>query len=277
MAASSIAVVHLIRKSNSLTPFKEFMTSYKEHEEPLDHDLVLIFKDFEADEDASYLEFLAETDFVRYDFFGDEGLDLGPYVEVSHKLDYQYFCFLNSYSKIECDRWLSHLYDALQMAEKAGIVGATGSWESTGVADPPFPNPHIRTNAFLIAADMMRKIKFIDVSDKDDARFMESGPKSVTRQVIDLGKHPYVVDCNGKYWPADDWPKSATFRSGNQEGLMVSDNRTRAYSSGDNWTREYLFDLAWTGKPSKANPFKRHKIRHRLRRYFENKRPKSTR
>mgnify|MGYP001794187339 CR=1 FL=1 len=271
---SSIAVVHLVRKSNSMEPFRNFLSSYKAHNEPLDHNLVLIFKDFDEEEKAPYLDFLADTEFVSHDFPGDGGLDLGPYFDVCRKLDYEYFCFLNSFSEIQCDNWLSHLYNCLHNSHDAGIVGATGSWESTGAADPPFPNPHIRTNGFIIRAEVMRKINFIEVKTKDDARHMESGQKSITRQIQAMGKQPYVVDRNGTCWAVENWPDSATFRSGDQKALLISDNRTRAFDEGDGWTQEYLSDLAWTGVPSKANPFKRHKLRHRMRRFFEKKRPR---
>lgn len=275
MTGSSIAVVHLVRKSNGREPFRNFISSYKAHKEPLDHDLVLIFKDFNQDEKTPYLDLLAGTDFIPYDFPGDSGLDLGPYIEVSRKLDYTYFCFLNSFSEIQSDHWLTHLYNCLINSQDAGIVGATGSWESTGADDPPFPNPHIRTNGFIISADIMRQIEFIDIRTKDDARHMESGYNGITRQIQNMGKQPYVVDQNGTCWAVNNWHDSATFRSGNQGALLISDNRTRAFEEGDDWTQEYLIDLAWTGKPSKANPFKRHKLRHRLRRFMEKRRPKA--
>ncbi|MCC3304563.1 hypothetical protein [Sneathiella sp. HT1-7] len=275
MAGSSIAVVHLVRKSNGMTPFRNFLSSYKAHHEPLCHDLVLIFKDFEEKEKAPYMELLADTAFVAHDFPGDGGLDLGPYFDVSQKLDYEYFCFLNSFSEIQSDNWLTHLYNCFINNQDAGIVGATGSWESTGADDPPFPNPHIRTNGFIIAADIMRHLEFFEIKTKDDARHMESGHKGITRQVQKMGKLPYIVDRNGTCWPVENWPESATFRSGNQRALLISDNRTRAFDEGDDWAQEYLFDLAWTGKPSKANPFKRHKMRHRLRRFLEKRRSKT--
>jgi len=277
MEKSSVAVVHLVRKSNGLQPFQEFIFSYRQFDDPLDHDLVLIFKDFEHDEKAPYIEYLADTEFISFDFPGDDGLDLGPYIAVSQALDYKYFCFLNSFSVIHSDNWLSFLFRCLKTSEEAGIVGATGSWESTGADDPPFPNPHIRTNGFIISAQIMRQIEFFEIKNKDDARHMESGHKGFTQQIIGLGKKPYVVDRSGKCWTMENWPESMTFRSGNQSGLIISDNRTKAYEEGDSWTKEYLFDLAWTGTPSIANPFKRHKLRHRLRRLFEKKHPQSDR
>ncbi|MFT6556173.1 hypothetical protein [Sneathiella sp.] len=269
----SVAVVHLIRKKNGLKPFQAFLQSYHQHPDPLAHDLVLIFKDFEPGEDAPYLEILKDTHFVRFDYAGDGGLDLDPYIKVSRTLFYPYFCFLNSFSQIDCDRWLSILLSGFEQFPDAGIVGATGSWESSSETDPPFPNPHIRTNAFLIPAAIMAEVTFIDVYDKDTARAVESGVDGLSRQVKGMGKKLYLADNKGGIWAEEDWPKSGIYRSKRQEGLLVRDNRTQAYEQGDNWTKEYLHDLAWTGKPSKANPLKRHKIRHRLRRLFEKKKP----
>tara|TARA_R110000850_G_scaffold96718_5_gene202026 strand:+ start:3740 stop:4576 length:837 start_codon:yes stop_codon:yes gene_type:complete len=273
MKRSSIAVVHLVRKSNGLEPFKNFLSSYVAHKDPLKHDLVIIFKDFNPNEKIAYLEVLNGIEFLSYDFADDIGLDLGPYVEVSRKLNYEYFCFLNSFSEIRCSNWLTYLYNCLQSSQNAGIVGATGSWESSGTNDPPFPNPHIRTNGFIIRSTTMRQIEFTEIRTKDDARYMESGCNSITRQIISMGKQPYVVDCSGVCWSIESWPASATFRCGDQKALLISDNRTKIFDTGDGWTKEYLFDLAWTNAPSKANPFKRQKLRHRLRRFIE----KSTR
>jgi len=269
MKSPSIAVTHLIRKSNGISPFKTFFDSYRQHHEPLKHDLVLIFKDFGPGDDIDYLSLLEDFQYVRYDYPGDGGLDLDPYREAGQTLDYDYFCFLNSFSVIECDNWLSHFYNGLAKSNKAGIIGASGSWESSSETDPPFPNPHLRTNGFLIAKDVLRQIEFIPINTKDDARMMESGDQSITRQIMEMGKSPYVVDRDGVCWNIEEWPKSSTFRNGNQSGLIISDNRTRAFDSGDSWTQEYLYDLAWTGKPSNANPFKRHQLKHRIRRFFQ--------
>ncbi|USG60346.1 hypothetical protein NBZ79_14335 [Sneathiella marina] len=273
MPGPSIAVVHLIRKANGIEPFAQFLVSYRRHADPTDHDLVLIFKDFKADEDAPFLSLLGDVAYKRYDFAGDGGLDIGPYVAVANDLKYDYFCFLNSFSQIEGDNWLTFLFNALTTAPQAGIVGATGSWESSGALDPPFPNIHVRSNGFMMSSACLQQMSFIDIRDKEDARAMESGPNSFTQQVRDQGKKPYLVDRYGTVWAEADWPQSATFRSGRQAGLMISDNRTRAFELGDDWTREYLYDMAWTGKPSSANPFKRHKLRHRLRRLIQPKRP----
>lgn len=268
----SIAVVHLIRKTNGLKPFQDFLDSYRQHKDPEPHDLVLIFKNFGSDEDHAFLEILGDQPYIRFDFAGDGGLDLGPYIAVSRALKYDYFCFLNSFSYVQCDNWLTYLIGGLKTERDAGIVGATASWESSSVTDPPFPNPHIRTTGFVIEANLMRKIRFPEVKNKDDARMIESGTKGLSMQVKALGKALYIVDKNGRYWPEDAWPESETYRSGEQAGLLISDNRTKAFEDGDAWTREYLYALAWTGKPSRANPLKRHKLRHRIRRFFEVKR-----
>jgi len=268
-AENSIAVVHLIRKLNGPVPFQSFLSSYVKHTELLPHDLVLIFKDFNRGEDQPYLDIVGDIPFVRYDYAGDGGLDLDPYIRVSKELNYEYFCFLNSFSQIEADNWLTYLHRGLQTLEDAGVIGATGSWESSSETDPPFPNPHIRTNGFMISAELMRKMDFVKVNSKDDARIVESGENSLTRQVISNGKKAYLVDNCGNYWPENEWADANLFRCGEQSGLIISDNRTRAYMDGDDWMREYLHAMAWTGKPSKANPFKRHKLRHRIRRFWE--------
>jgi MoaA/NifB/PqqE/SkfB family radical SAM enzyme len=112
-----------------------------------------------------------------------------PYVKVAREHVYRYFLFLNSFSQVLVPGWLEMLYRQVQRPG-VGIVGATGSYQSN-TSDyyvfkndkpktlpaykravlplyryirytltirghfPVFPNYHIRTNAFMIARDVM--------------------------------------------------------------------------------------------------------------------------
>jgi hypothetical protein len=54
-----------------------------------------------------------------------------------------------------------------------------------------------------------------------------------------------VVDRHGKLFTQEGWPASRTFRSGQQEGLLVADNRTDDFASGPPERREMLARLAF--------------------------------
>src|SRR5262249_51059598 len=133
----------------------------------------------------------------RQFFVPDRGVDIGSYYRSARAFEYKYFCFLNSFSVILDGNWLAKMYPH-RTREGVGLVGATGSyqtWHPGGDALPafpwrpmfgllrrfrfrrlvgeyrerkqlayrrhhfgPFPNPHIRTNAFLISRDVMLRV-----------------------------------------------------------------------------------------------------------------------
>jgi hypothetical protein len=114
----------------------------------------------------------------------------------------------------------------LTARDKAWLIR---EWLRIRAGFPPFPNPHIRTNAFLIRRDLLLDIEVGDLSVKADALRFESGRRSLTRQVLGRGLQVIVVGRDGAAYPPSDWHASHTFRSGDQTNLMVSDNRTEEW------------------------------------------------
>jgi hypothetical protein len=124
-----IAVVHLVRRGNRLEPFRAFLESYGEHAAGIDHDLVVIFKGFRrAAQVAPYRSLLAEVPHLELDV-SDRGYDITAYWMAAERLDYDYFCYLNSFSTVRAAGWLESLYRAAA-ARNAGIAGTTGSYQS---------------------------------------------------------------------------------------------------------------------------------------------------
>jgi hypothetical protein len=56
-----------------------------------------------------------------------------------------------------------------------------------------------------------------------------------------------VVGRDGVAYPPECWQESRTFRTGEQENLLIADNRTRHYQDGGRLTRWGLAWLAWGG------------------------------
>ena len=110
---------------------------------------------------------------------------------------------------------------------------------------PVFPNPHLRTNAFVVRRDILLGLRVGDVDTKEGAERFESGSHGLTRQLRDRGLAALVVGRDGRAFGPEQWPTSGTFRSGEQANLLVSDNRTRQYAEGDVATRRRLASLAW--------------------------------
>ena len=262
----SVAVVHLLHRCNDIAHFDRFIRSYRRFPDPLPHALIILFKGFRGGDDSTALSFLDGIDFIRIDV-PDEGFDIGPYLEVAHSQSYDHYCFLNSFSVILAEAWLSKLYAALTAAERAGVVGATGSWERLD-ASTAFPNCHVRTTGFMMAGELLRALETREMREKRDTSLFEAGPHGLTSQILARGLEPYVVDRWGCAWAKDDWPRSETYRAGEQAGLMIADRRTEAYRNGDSPVRTYLGRLAWTDEDPGPNPFKRNKPGRRLRRWL---------
>ncbi len=136
--------------------------------------------------------------------------------------------FLNSQSRVLAPQWLAKLLDPFERITNCGAVGASGSFE--GLTPDAFPNVHLRTTGFAIArATFLALDKGAQATKYDGNRF-EAGADGFTRQLERSGLAPLVVDGSGKVWRSGEWAVSRTFRSGRQEGLLVADNRTRAYA-----------------------------------------------
>ncbi len=125
---ASVALAHLLRANNGLAPFEAFLSSYRAHDAGCEHRLVILAKGFTDASFQPYGERLAGLDpvIVR---LPDEGFDVGPYREVTRRLRYDTWCFVNSFSIILVDGWLAHLINALR-TPGVGLVGATGSHAS---------------------------------------------------------------------------------------------------------------------------------------------------
>jgi hypothetical protein len=114
-----------------------------------------------------------------------------------------------------------------------------------GLRFDPFPNGHVRTNAFMVSSDMMRAIKAPAIITKMDAHRFECGKLSLTKQVLKMGKKALVVGKDGVGYDIDAWFSSRTFKSGSQENLLISDNQTRYFELSDSRQRSILTLRAW--------------------------------
>ncbi len=234
---SDVAVIHLVREANGPAPVQAFLSAY---EHTTKHPLTLACKGFRDGDINADGSLLAE----RVIMLPDVGFDIGSYRRAALEVDAEYVCFLNSFARPVVNGWLDMLLYVAQMPE-TGIAGATGSWE--GVEGAPFPNPHIRSNAFVMRRDLFLSLDLPEPQTKMDACMLEAGPRSITRQVLDLGLAAEIVNGNSERWditgPAP-W-ESRTFRWGGQEQLLVADNRTDAYTQAPADERAYLERLAW--------------------------------
>jgi len=212
--------------------------------------LYVIYKGFGAVADLA----LAERLFEEFDSVSlhlpDQSLDIGAYKITASMIKESRVCFLNANSEILAPNWLEKLWRALSH-EDVGMVGCTGSFEAPvwpGQYYPPFPNVHLRSNAFMM--DRLLFCELVDdvvVSTKADAHQAESGSNSLTRKVLRRGLQAMVVDCYGRSHLPHSWPSSMTFRRGTQEALMIGDNQTRAYMETLWSSKRHLARISWGG------------------------------
>ena len=96
---------------------------------------------------------------------------------------------------------------------------------------PAFPNPHIRSNGFLVRRADLLAARRRAIHDMLDACEFESGADSLTSQLRRQGLRALVVDRAGAAFDVADWARSRTFRLADQEGLLMEDNRTRDFDA----------------------------------------------
>jgi hypothetical protein len=267
----SICVVHLVRYRNGPKPFGKFIESLRDNPGGHPFDLLLIFKGFPSREITGDYGRLIRSLPHRRLFVPDIGFDIAPYFKAVREFDYEYFCFLNSYSTLLDPDWLSKMFRNILLPD-VGIVGATGSWQSmySGsfesekrgyplwkriFAGPwrrvlrkffaPFPNAHIRTNAFLVSRETMRKIRHGWILTKMDAWRFESGKTGLTKLIIDMKLKPLVVGRDGLAYEKEDWCRSGTFWQREQQNLLVADRQTLRYATADPGERRWMRRYAW--------------------------------
>ena len=112
-----------------------------------------------------------------------------------------------------------------------------------------FPNPHIRSNAFLLRRQVLLGFGFGPVRNKRDALLFENGKNSLTRRIMRSGQDVLVIGADRRGYRVDEWPTSQTFRNGDQANVLIADNRTRDYLAATADMRRLLARLAW-GEPN---------------------------
>src|SRR5882672_10701148 len=120
-----ICVVYLARALNGPAPFEQFLRSYEKFPAGTDHDFIIVFKGFSGrNATQPYLE-RAKALSPKSVYVSDSGFDLRAYREAACGFEYQYFCFLNSFSELLAENWLEKLYWAIQQPG-VGLTGTTG-------------------------------------------------------------------------------------------------------------------------------------------------------
>jgi hypothetical protein len=272
---AEIAVVHLVWEPAGIGALENFIRAYKAQPAGIAHDLIVAFNGFGGKGLEIHRQALNGIADGAMEI-PDRVQDIPAYSWVARRVPHRHVCFVNSYSEPLVSGWLMMLHQAMMMPA-TGAVGATGSWEShytnyelavraavqrtpMGYAKglvrryrlaryrryfDPAPNPHLRSNAFMIERAAWLEIATAPVVRKWDALRFEGGRESMTRRLESRGLNVRVVGRDGVAYQKDDWPNSFSFRSGGQANLLVADNRTRQYADASHEERRRLNTLAW--------------------------------
>ncbi|MCF4167507.1 hypothetical protein L2U69_17810 [Zavarzinia compransoris] len=242
----SLGVVYLSRHANPRRYFLRFLQSLAEHGAGVPYDLIVIQKGYpEAAKDPALDGFTAPgLQRILVFHASDETFATNVFFDVAGAYDHDHLLYFVSWSRVLAPDWGRLMLGAYDAVPACGVVGASSGWEALNETTP-FPNPSIRTTGFLIERALFAALDFRDRERKYGGNLFEAGPDSMTRQIERRGLVPVVADRFGHYWLTADWPKSRTFRSGDQEGLIFADNRTHAYDAGSNRKRRKLARLNW--------------------------------
>ena len=126
---SEICVVHLVWEPLGVEPLREFVASYRRHPGGVAHRLVVAFNGFGSEAElGEYREALAGVEHERL-LVWPPTQDIPAYFSAARRLECEYLCFLNSHSRPLDPGWLAKMYEHAR-GKDAGVVGATGSWQS---------------------------------------------------------------------------------------------------------------------------------------------------
>lgn len=252
---SEISVVHLVWGPLGAKRLAEFVDSYRSRPAGAAHELVVVFNGVESAQQQSELE--AELDGIdhRSLITPSPVIDLNAYRWAVDQTDGGQLFFCNSYSRFLCEDWLQ-LIAQHTIDPNIGMVGATGTYESIHSAPfkwkmpwtklfPPFPNAHLRTTGFLLDRSLINEIRWKPPTGKISALGIESGKRSLTNEVKRQGLSVVVAGRDRSSYAEAEWEDSRTFRVGEQENLIVADNRTDDYIAADPSERDRLRNLAW--------------------------------
>ncbi len=255
MPSSEISVVFLVWGPLGTPTLERFAASYRARSGGTPHRLAVVFNGVEPSDEDAFQEALGDLQYESV-HLSRRMLDLAAYIAAGRQLDSEYLCFLNSYSELLDDEWLAKMFGHLT-TPGVGLVGASGSYESAAtnaplvarpfrrLQFPAFPNPHIRSNAFMLRCETMLALNWSEVRTKTAAWKLESGVHGISRQVRAMGLRALVVGRDGEAYDSDRYYESNTFRRGRQANLLVADNRTRQFDEANPERRRWLLELAW--------------------------------
>lgn len=277
-----IALVYLARGiDGGLKAVEAFLKAYYAFPPDYPHDLIMVLKGWnESDEWRELIKLCMKNNFCIVEV-SDEGYDWGAYMQVAPQLSHEWVCFLNTHSRPRIKGWLKALKGVADACgDGLGVVGTTASWESAASFRntksavslnifslkslsslskaflrcirnlfffKTFPNPHVRSNAFLVKKSIFLdfiKNKKIPAS-KFSALKLESGRSGFSSYLIKSGLRLLITGADGVAYTYQEWDKSGAFRTPGQPNLLIKDNQTEVYEQSVLAGKAFLELCSW--------------------------------
>lgn len=202
-------VVFYLRREPEEWPL--FLRSYQQHSSGCSHELRVIYK--------------GPKEFGRSLFTFRKAIRKLP--------DGVVVVLLNSFSRIACDGWLARLVEVAQRPE-VGAAGCTASLESflgnkpalwRLLAYPPWPNPHLRTNAIAMRSEVAKRFWPWFAFNKPLEHIAESGWWGLTNRLRSANLKCVVVGAVSEHSIDADFDRLDAPCFKQDWTPMVTDNR----------------------------------------------------
>lgn len=224
---------------------EKFLNSYKNHPAGIEHNFVIIAKNWTDKALYNKLCSLAKENNAKLVDLPDDGLDFGAYFRISKILENEYVFFLGSGIEILTDNWLLYTNKAFENDNAVQIAGPMGAWEK-GVSGV-FPNYHIRTCAFMINRELFLEYAAAQKfpKTKEDTWEMEHGQQSLTKFVFQKGYNAAIINSDGEIFTPENWIFSKTYISPDEFKSTLSDKWSKRYYSVNEEEKITLEVLVW--------------------------------
>lgn len=249
--------------------FQKFLDNYNNYRSGKDHDLLICFKNFQSELQIKEWKEKINIKFVEfYEKDKPNDYDIGSYFRIAEQYPERTILFIGSHTRPIINDWLKLFFKNFR---KNRVIGATASYASLssqflnfyydnhskyqqfkwGIYHlfnvKLFPNPHLRTNCFMIKGNDFLKLNFNRKKflNKIETNYFEGGRRSLTNQLKKKGFEVLLLNSDGELFEIKDWKKSKTYCLGNQEKLIFIDNRTKEYQDANDVERKKFRKFTW--------------------------------
>lgn len=264
---NNFTVAYLINgdEQNIEESIVNFSSSYMKYSSGIEHELYLLIKNRQKNN----LDKIINDSFVDCNYkimpVDNEGFDIGAYYQFAKQVDAKYIFLINTNSFLLTNNWLKKV--SIGIEKDIDLVGTSASYEQLKLKNKndnnffaKFPNPHIRTNGFMIKRKLfidivnnyLNEIQKKNFLTKLDTYRFESGKIGLTSYLLNNNFKISLIGANGRLYDVKNWPVSNTFRLNEQENLLISDRQTRFYDSLQYQKKKYFNYISWGNTTNKS-------------------------